>query len=93
MLASHVEDMDQYDVIFLGYPNWWGTLPQAVKTFLEEYNFSGKTIVPFCSHGGSRLGSGPRDITALCPDTNLLDGLAVSGSSVSSAQKDVQDWI
>ena len=62
-------------------------------TFLEEYDFSGKTIVPFCSHGGSRLGSGPRNITALCPDANLLDGLAVSGSSVSSAQKDVQDWL
>lgn len=61
-LTSHVENMDQYDVIFLGYPNWWGTLPQAVVTFLEEYDFSGKTIIPYCSHGGSRLGSGPRDI-------------------------------
>ena len=92
-LTSHVENMEQYDVIFLGYPNWWGTLPQAVVTFLEEYDFSGKTIIPYCSHGGSRLGSGPRDIAALCPNATLLDGLAVSGSSVSSAQKDVQDWL
>lgn len=92
-LTSPVEDMEQYDVIFLGYPNWWGTLPQAVVTFLEEYDFAGKTIAPFCSHGGSRLGSGPRDIAVLCPDANLLDGLAVSGSSVSSAQKDVQNWL
>lgn len=92
-LTSHVENMDQYDVIFLGYPNWWGTLPQAVMTFLEEYDFSGKTIIPFCSHGGSRLGSGPRDIEALCPDANLLDGLAVSGSAVSDAQGDVQEWL
>lgn len=92
-LTSKVENMDQYDIIFLGYPNWWGTLPQAVMTFLEEYDFAGKTIIPFCSHGGSRLGSGPRDIGVLCPDANLLDGLAVSGSAVSSAQGDVQDWL
>ena len=92
-LSSHVEDMDQYDVIFLGYPNWWGTLPQAVMTFLEEYDFTGKTIVPFCSHGGSRLGRGPQDIAALCPGAELLDGLAVSGSAVSGAQADVQEWL
>lgn len=92
-LTSHVEDMDQYDVIFLGYPNWWGTLPQAVMTFLEEYDFTGKTIVPFCSHGGSRLGRGPQDIASLCPGAEILDGLAVSGSAVSGAQADVQEWL
>ena len=92
-LSSHVENMDQYDVIFLGFPNWWGTLPQAVMTFLEEYDFSGKTIVPFCSHGGSRLGRAPQDIAALCPGAELLDGLAVSGSDVSGAQSDVQEWL
>ena len=92
-LSSHVEDMDQYDVIFLGYPNWWGTLPQAVMTFLEEYDFNGKTIVPFCSHGGSRLGRGPQDIAALCPGAELLDGLAVRDSAVSGAQADVQEWL
>lgn len=92
-LTSHVENMEQYDVIFLGYPNWWGTLPQAVMTFLEEYDFTGKTIVPFCSHGGSRLGRGPQDIAALCPDAQLLDGLAVSGSAVAGAQAEVQEWL
>jgi len=92
-LTSHVENMDQYDVIFLGYPNWWGTLPQAVMTFLEEYDFNGKTIVPFCSHGGSRLGRGPQDIATLCPDAQLLDGLAVSGSAVAGAQAEVQEWL
>ena len=54
-LAAHVEDFDQYDVIFLGYPNWWGAIPQAVCSFLEEYDFSGKTIIPFASHEGSNL--------------------------------------
>lgn len=92
-LSSHVENMDQYDVIFLGFPNWWGTLPQAVMTFLEEYDFTGKTIVPFCSHGGSRLGRGPQDIATLCPGAELLDGLAVSGSAVSGARADVQEWL
>lgn len=90
-LTSHVEDMDQYGVIFLGYPNWWGTLPQAAVTFLEEYDFTGKAIVPFCSHGGSRLGRSPQDIAALCPGAELLDGLPVSGSAVSGAQADVQE--
>lgn len=92
-LSSHVENMDQYDVIFLGFPNWWGTLPQAVMTFLEEYDFTGKTIVPFCSHGGSRLGRAPQDIAALCPGAQLLDGLAVRDSAVSGAQSDVQAWL
>ena len=92
-LASHVENMEQYDVIFLGYPNWWGTLPQAVVSFLEEYDFEGKTIIPFCSHGGSRLGGGPADIQELCPGAALLDGLAVSGSAVADAREDVAAWL
>lgn len=92
-LSSQVENMEQYDIIFLGYPNWWGTLPQAVMSFLDSYDFSGKTIIPFCSHGGSRLGRGPGDIEALCPDATLLEGLAVSGSNVANAQSDVQSWI
>ena len=92
-LASHVENMDQYDTVVLIYPNWWGTLPQPLFTFLEEYDFSGKTILPLCTHGGSRMGSSERDIARLCPDAVLLDGLAVSGSSASSAQDEVEEWI
>ncbi|MCH5194979.1 MAG: NAD(P)H-dependent oxidoreductase [Oscillospiraceae bacterium] len=92
-LSSHVENMEQYDTIVLIYPNWWGTLPQALFTFLEEYDFSGKTILPLCTHGGSRMGSSERDIASLCPDANLLEGLAVSGSSAASAQSDIEKWI
>ena len=92
-LSSHVENMEQYDTIVLIYPNWWGTLPQALFTFLEEYDFSGKTILPLCTHGGSRMGSSERDIASLCPDANLLEGLAVSGSSAASAQSDVEKWV
>lgn len=92
-LASYVENMDQYDVIVLVYPNWWGTLPQPVFTFLEEYDFAGKTILPLCTHEGSRMGSSERAIAELCPDAILLSGLDVRGSRASSAESDVEAWI
>ena len=92
-LKSHVDNWESYDTIFLGYPNWWGTCPMAVFTFLEEYSFSGKTIIPFCTHEGSRLGSSERDIAALCPNATLLKGLAIRGSSVNDAREDVENWL
>lgn len=92
-LSSHVENMDSYSVIFLDYPNWWGTMPMPAFTFLEEYDFSGKIIVPFCTHEGSGLGSSESDIAKLCPKAALLKGFAVHGSRVSAAKKDVTDWL
>ena len=92
-LSSHVENMDQYDTIVLIYPNWWGTLPQPLFTFLEEYDFSGKTILPLCTHEGSRMGSSERAIAELCPDAILLGGLDVRGFNASSAQSNVEKWI
>ena len=92
-LSSHVDNMEQYDIIVLIYPNWWGTLPQPLYTFLEEYDFSGKTILPLCTHEGSRMGSSERAIAGICPDATLLDGLAVRGASAASAQSDVEAWI
>lgn len=92
-LSGHVENMDSYNVIFLGYPNWWGTMPMPVFTFLEEYDFFGKTIVPFCTHEGSGLGRSEKDIVKLCPKAKLLKGLAIQGSRVSAAKKDVTDWL
>jgi flavodoxin len=92
-LSSHVENIDSYNVIFLGYPNWWGTMPMPVFTFLEEYDFSGKTIVPFCTHEGSGLGHSEKDIAKLCPKATLLKGLAIHGSRVSAAKIDVTDWL
>ena len=92
-LAAQVENMADYDVIYLGYPNWWGELPMAVCTFLESYDFSGKTIVPYCSHEGSGLGGGPRQIAELCPNATLLDGFAVRGGSVMNAENDLLDWL
>lgn len=92
-LSAHVENMEAYDTIVLIYPNWWGTLPQPVFTFLEEYDFSGKTILPLCTHEGSRLGRSENDIASLCPDAQLLDGLSVKGSAAGNAQTEVEEWI
>lgn len=93
-LSSHVENMNQYDYVFLVYPNWWGTIPMPLFTFLEEYDFSGKTIAPLATHEGSGLGSSVRDIEDLIGgDVTIADGLAVRGGSVSGAQGDVESWI
>ena len=94
-LSTHVENMDQYDIILLGYPNWWGTMPMAVFTFLEEYDFAGKTVIPFCTHEGSGLGRSERDLASLLPEVTLMDGLAIRGSNVNSdqARQSVSDWL
>lgn len=92
-LTNHVKNMDSYDVIFLGYPNWWGTMPMPVFTFLEEYDFSGKTIIPFCTHEGSELGHSEKDILKLCPKATVLNGLAIHGSRVDAAKKDITNWL
>jgi flavodoxin len=92
-LTAKVNSMDAYSIIFLGYPNWWGTMPMAVYTFLESYDFSGKTIIPFCTHQGSGIGSSERDIIKLCPNAKVLSGLAIRGGSVGKSDKDVTNWL
>jgi quercetin dioxygenase-like cupin family protein len=92
-LTNSVFDMDSYDIVFLGYPNWWGTMPMAVYTFLESYDFSGKTIIPFCTHGGSGLGHSVEDIRKLCPKAEVENPIAFYGSSVSNANAKVEEWI
>lgn len=96
-IAGTVENMEDYDTIFLGYPNWWGDMPMIVYGFLESYDFSGKTIVPFCTHGGSGLSNTPQHIADTCPDATVADGLAVRGKTAQNdrdeAQKAVTDWL
>ncbi len=92
-LASHLDNMDNYDIVILVYPNWWGTLPQAVFTFLEEYDFSGKTVLPLCTHEGSGVGNSIKDITSLCPNSVLSKELAVKGSSTAQSQEQVKEWL
>jgi flavodoxin len=93
VLTDTVKNMNDYDVIYLGYPNWWGTFPMAVFTFLESYDFSGKTIIPFCTHEGSGIGNSERDIKKLCPNADVFSGNAIRGSSVASADNTVQSWL
>ena len=92
-LAAYVENMDEYDTILLGYPNWWASIPMPIASFLEEYDFSGKTIVPFCSHGGGRFGQSLTAIAKLAPDAVLAEGLSVSYSGGSSLPQDVSAWL
>lgn len=93
-LVNHVEDMSQYDVVFLGFPNWWYTVPMAVHTFLEEYDFSGKTIVPFVTHGTGGLASTMEDITADLPDdVTILEPIGVYRPDVDNSQEAIQEWI
>ena len=84
-LSGHVGNMDDYSLIFLGYPNWWGTMPMAVCAFLEDHDFSGKTIIPFCTHEGSGLGRSESDIRQICPHATVLTGLSIRGESVHKA--------
>jgi flavodoxin len=92
-LTRQLENFASYDVIFLGYPNWWGTMPMPVFSFLEEYDFSGKTIVPFCTHEGSGLGRSVADIKKLCPQSTVPDGLAVRGRDVKNARDTISGWL
>ena len=82
----------EYSLV-LGYPCWWGTMPQAVFTFLETADFSGKKILPFCTHGGSGMGRSERDIKKLCPNAEVVRGLAISGSSCGSAESTLKKWL
>ena len=92
-LASHIDSLDSYDTVFLGYPNWWGDMPMAVYSFLDEYDLSGKTIVPFVSSGGSGFSSTIRAIENAEPDATVLEGLSISASRAPQAEDDVADWL
>jgi flavodoxin len=92
-IAGEACQADNYDVIFLGYPNWWGTMPMAVFTFLESHGLNGKTIIPFCTHEGSGMGRSVEDIKRTCPAADVMDGFAVSGSYAKSAKREVLEWL
>ncbi len=91
-LTDVIDNMDDYDIIYLGYPNWYGTFPMAVFTFLESYDFSGKTIIPFCTHEGSGMG-GLTDIQLLCPGVKVGKSIAIKGSSVHGADSVINNWM
>jgi len=92
-LKIMVKDIGSYDLFFIGYPNWWGTMPMALISFFGKNDMSGKTIVPFCTHGGSRLGRSVTDITKFCPNSTVLDGLAIRSSDINNSRNEVYGWL
>jgi flavodoxin len=92
-LKNHVANIAQYDVIILGYPNWWASIPMPVASFLEEYDFSGKTIIPFCSHGGGRFGQSLTAIAKLAPRSKIADALSINYSGGRSLPNDITAWL
>ena len=87
------DDLDAYDEIYLGYPNYWGTMPMAVYTFLEHYDFTGKTIRPFCTHEGSGLSDTENDIRKAAHGAAVTKGLAIHGSHVDEAKSALTQWV
>ena len=94
-LATHIENMDVYDVIFLGYPNWWGDMPMPLYSFLDEYDLSDKTIMPFVTSGGSGFSHTIRSIESEEPEATVLDGLSIRDRRVhdSSTDRAIEEWI
>lgn len=93
-LIGRVNNMNDYDIIFLGFPNWWYTCPMAVFTFLESYNFSGKTVIPFCAHGTGGLSRTIRDIKRILPnDCKVLDAIGVYRPEVRNSKNRIVEWV
>lgn len=86
------ENLEDYPVIFVGYPNWWGTMPMALFTFLEHYDLKGKTVIPLCTNEGSGMGHSERDLKKICTGARVLPGLAVRGSAVTESRGEIVSW-
>ncbi len=93
VLKSKVDALGSYDTIFVGSPNWWSTIAPPVATFLSESDLLGKTVVPFCTHGGGGLGRAEKDIATLCSQSTVLDSFEIYGSGGGNAQSKVTQWL
>ena len=85
--------VEDYDTVFIGYPNWWGDMPMPVYTFIEKHKWQGKTVIPFCTSGGSGFGRSLDNLSASAPSATILEGFHVNGSSVDGAAEDVAAWL
>lgn len=92
-IAGKIENFAQYNTVFIGYPIWWGDMPMILYSFFEKYDFPGKTIVPFSTHGGSRFAGTPKTIRQLEPKAKMLDGLTISRSRIQNAEQQIVDWV
>lgn len=92
-IMNRVPHMEDYDRIYLGFPNWWGTMPMCVWTFLESYDLKGKKIYPFCTHEGSGMGNSVNDLKKLCSQSIIKHALAIRGSQVNQSDNKLKEWI
>lgn len=92
-LASHIENLDRYDTVFLGFPNWWYGMPMVMYSFLEEYDLSGKTIVPFVTSGGSGFSDAISEIQNAEPNATVLDELSIGAAGATEAEEEILDWL
>lgn len=91
-LKAYPEHLERYDRVYLGYPNYWGTMPVAVFSFLEHCDLSGKRILPFCTHEGGGMGRSEQDLRAACPDADIAEGLAIRGSELNYELSAIEEW-
>ncbi|PKU24873.1 flavodoxin [Telmatospirillum siberiense] len=97
-LTTEIQNIDAYDIVFVGYPNWWSTLPMAFFSFFEKYNFDNNMLIPFCTHEGSYLGRSVSDMKALCPNSTIREGLALRGGNsgyakTDAAHREIAEWL
>ena len=92
-LTARVESMDEYDTVIVAFPNWWTTMPMALFTFLESYDFSGKRLCPLITHGGSGFSNSLKDIKRLCSGANITEGLAINGDNAATCDRDLERWL
>jgi flavodoxin len=92
-LVNHIENFNDYDTVFIGFPNWWYDMPMAMYSFFEEYDFSGKTIIPFVTSGGSGFSNTVSTIKSLEPNATILEGISISGRRVMGAEENVTEWL
>ena len=91
-IKAFPDSLEDYNTIFVGYPNWWGTMPMCMFTLLEKYDLTGKTIIPFCTNEGSGMGSSERDLKKLCKGANVKTGLSIHGAEAESSESKVAAW-
>ncbi len=92
-LKRDLDSLDGYETIFVGYPNWWGTMPMAMFTFLEHHNLEGKRILPFCTNEGSGMGSSERDLKKVCKGAQVESGLSIHGAEAANSRSKVEAWV
>ena len=92
-ISGQIPDLSGYDVVFLGYPNWWGDMPMILYTFLDQADLSGKTVIPFCVHGGSGFSGTISTIREMEPNANVLDGMTISRNNIAEAEQEIVNWV